>query len=60
MLDDVLEEVLRLDLPDEGRISDELLRRVKIYNYIPPAAEEKYRKALLAEYEKMVTAHGQD
>jgi hypothetical protein len=60
MLDTVLEEVLQKNLPDEGSIADELLRKVKIYNYIPPAAEEKYRKALVGEYRKRVTAHGKD
>jgi len=28
---------------------------VKVYNYIPPAVTEKYRIALLREYEKKVT-----
>jgi hypothetical protein len=60
MLDAVLDEVLHLDLPDEGSIGDELLRRVKIYNYIPPGAEAGYRRALLAEYRRKVTVHGKD
>jgi len=60
MLDDILEEVLREDLPDEGRIGDDLLRKARIYNYIPPAADEKYRNALVGEYRKKVTAHGKD
>ncbi len=60
MLDAILEEALNLEFRDEGWIGDELLMKVRIYNYIPPAAEEKYRKALVAEYRKKVTAHGKD
>jgi hypothetical protein len=60
MLDPLLEETIRLELPGEGSVGDELLTRVKIYNYIPPGAEEIYRKALLAEYRRWVTAHGND
>lgn len=60
MLDDTLDEVLRLDLPDEGRIGDELLRRARVYNYIPPPAEDQYRKALVGEYRRKVTARGKD
>jgi hypothetical protein len=60
MLDDTLEEVRHLDLPEEGRIGDELLRKVRIYNYIPPAVDEKYRRALIREYRKKVSSHGKD
>ncbi len=60
MLDAVFEEVSRLDLPGEGPVMDELLRRVKVYNYVPPGAEETYRKALFAEFRKRVTVHGKD
>ena len=60
MLDTILEEILPMNLPDEGCMGDELLKRVKIYNYIPPGAEERYRKALLAEYRRKVMAYGKD
>lgn len=58
MLDAVLGEVIALHLSDDGAIGDELLRRVRIYNYIPPGAEEEYRIALLAEYRRQVKGHG--
>ncbi len=52
MLDHILSEVREMELPDEREIGRELLKRVKIYNYIPSSAEEKYRIALLEEYLK--------
>lgn len=38
--------------------ADELLALVKKYNYIPPKAEEAYRKALLAYYQKVTVEKG--
>ena len=52
MLDHILAEVREMELPDEKEIGRELLKRVKIYNYIPASAEEKYRIALLEEFLK--------
>ncbi len=52
MLDDILEEVNALDLQGRKDIGDELLKRVKIYNYVPKPAEEKYGVALMEEFEK--------
>ncbi len=52
MLDHIFPEVREIELPDEKEIGRELLKRVKIYNYIPASAEEKYRIALLEEYLK--------
>lgn len=52
MLDDVVAEVKAMNLSGEKRIGDELLTKVKIYNYIPASAEEQYRIALLHEYQK--------
>ena len=52
MLDHILAEVREMELPDEKETGRELLKRLKIYNYIPASAEEKYRIALLEEYLK--------
>jgi hypothetical protein len=52
MLDAVFEEVAAVGpLPDDA-LKTELLRRAKIYNYIPRPAEESYAVALLREYRK--------
>ncbi len=53
MLDPILTEVKRMKISGEKEIGDELLKRVKIYNYIPASAEMKYQAALLREYHKL-------
>lgn len=52
MLDDAIDEVREMHLAGADAIANELLKKVKIYNYVPGAAEETYRAALLREYEK--------
>jgi hypothetical protein len=52
MIDHVLSEVKALSLCGDKEIGDALLKKVKIYNYVPPSAEENYRIALLREYRK--------
>ena len=49
-LDRILGEVQTLGLEDVGRIAAELLRRAKVFNYIPPGAEDRYAEALLGVY----------
>ena len=55
MLDDAIDEVREMHLAGADSIADEILKIVKIYNYIPGPAEAAYRTALLREYEKKVT-----
>ncbi|KUL05084.1 MAG: Uncharacterized protein XE11_0239 [Methanomicrobiales archaeon 53_19] len=50
MLDDAMHEVARMNLLKDEEIADELMKRMRIYNYIPKAAEQQYRSALLREY----------
>jgi len=52
-LESIFKEVADLKLADNEAIKKELLRRVKIYNYVAPSAEADYSKALLNEYEKL-------
>ncbi len=52
MLDPIFIEVNAMDLPSKKELGDELLKKVKISNYVPPSAEEKYRTSLLAEFQK--------
>jgi hypothetical protein len=56
-LESILKEVASLKLADDSAIKKELLQRVKIYNYVAPAAEADYSKALLGEYEKLFGRH---
>jgi hypothetical protein len=50
MLDDILREVREMNLSTEKSTGDELLKRVKVYNYVPPRSEGQYRTALVREY----------
>jgi hypothetical protein len=51
-LESILTEVADLKLVDNEAIKEELLQRVKIYNYVPPAADNEYSEALLKEYKR--------
>lgn len=53
-LDWVLEEVKKCQLQDDTAISEEILKRVKQFNYIPTKKLEVYRSALLEEYRKQL------
>ena len=52
MLDESIAAVREEGLASETAIRDALMKRVKVYNYIPPAVEEKYTEALMEEYRK--------
>lgn len=54
MLDCIFTEVAALDLSTDEKIKAELLRQVKIYNYVPRQAEDAYAGAILKEYRKGV------
>jgi hypothetical protein len=51
-LEGILEEVADMKLVDNEAIKKELLQRVETYNYVAPAAEADYSKALLKEYKQ--------
>ena len=50
MLDESFSEVKGLGLSDDRGIREALLKRVKVYNYSPPAAAEAYADAIMREY----------
>jgi hypothetical protein len=52
MLDLAFTEVRKLGLTDESAVRAELLKRVKVYNYVPPPAAEAYAAAVNREYVK--------
>jgi len=51
-LENILKEVADLKLASDDAIKKELLKRVKIYNYVAPAADNDYSEALLREYKR--------
>jgi len=53
-LDRILSDVAALGLPDEDTITAELLKRVRVFNYVPAKKEEVYADSILAEYRDYV------
>jgi len=51
-LESILKEVADLKLASDDAIKEELLKRVKIYNYVAPGADNDYSRALLREYKR--------
>ena len=51
-LENILKEVADLKLVDNETIKKELLKRVKIYNYVAPSADNEYSEALFNEYKR--------
>ena len=51
-LEDSFREVAELKISNDEVLKKELLKRVKIYNYVAPAADNDYLEALLREYEQ--------
>ena len=54
-LEFILEEVKKLHLTDESEIVAEIMKRVKVFNYVPTKKAEQYAEALLREYRQQET-----
>ena len=50
MLDESIGEVKELGFTDEREIRKALMKRIKIYNYIPPGVADAYAEAIMKEY----------
>jgi hypothetical protein len=55
MLDEISDEVKEMNLSSDQLIQEALLKKVKMYDYIPKAAEEAYLNAILGVYHKNIT-----
>lgn len=55
-LDFILDEVKKLRLENSTEISDELLKRVKVFNYVPTRKMAEYAAALETEYRRFLAA----
>ncbi len=51
-LDWIFDEVKKLNLGDDTAITDELVKRVKEFNYVPTKKTDVYAAALFTEYKK--------
>jgi hypothetical protein len=52
-LDWILQDVAGLELSNDESITDEIIKRVRQFNYIPTKKIAEYREALLREYKMM-------
>jgi len=53
-LDWILEEVKKLNLTSDAELSEEILKRVQKFNYVPSRKTEEYAAGLLAEYKRFI------
>lgn len=51
-LDEIMEEVRRLKIPQRKRVADELLSRARARKAVPEGSEKQYRDALMDEYDR--------
>ena len=58
MPDCIFADVREVRLPGDRAVRNELMKRVKIYNYVPPSAAGLYADAVYALYEKEMTENG--
>jgi hypothetical protein len=54
MLDECIAEVRVQNYGSETEIRTALLKKIRIYNYIPKGVEEEYAQALIEEYKKAI------
>jgi hypothetical protein len=55
MLDESLADVRAQNHGSEPEIQAALLKKIRIYNYIPKGVEEEYARVLMEEYKKAIT-----
>jgi hypothetical protein len=55
MLDESIAEIRVQNYGSEPEIRAALLKKIRIYNYIPQGVEEEYARALMEEYKKALT-----
>lgn len=51
-LEEIMEEVRKLKLPQRKQVADELLARAKERKAVPEGSERSYRDALMDEYDR--------
>jgi hypothetical protein len=52
MLDESIAEVKEQTPGNDAAIREALMKKIKIYNYVPRGVEEAYAQALMEEYKK--------
>jgi hypothetical protein len=52
MLDESIADVMKQNLGHDAATREALMKKIRIYNYIPKGVEEAYASALMEEYKK--------
>ena len=52
MLDESITDVREQNPGNDAAIRDSLMKKIKIYNYVPKGVEEAYAQALMEEFKK--------
>ena len=52
MLDECIADVKKQNPGNDSLISESLMKKIRVYNYIPPGVSEAYARAILEEYKK--------
>lgn len=55
MLDESIAEVKAQNLASQPEILAALMKKIKIYNYVPKGVEAEYTRVLMEEYKKSIT-----
>jgi hypothetical protein len=54
MLDECIAEVNEQNLGSDAAIRDALMKKIRVYNYIPNGVEEEYARAIIEEFKKAI------
>jgi hypothetical protein len=53
MLDESIAAVREQNPGNDSRISEALMKKIRVYNYIPPGVAEAYARAIMEDYKKV-------
>jgi hypothetical protein len=54
MLDEIIADVKKQSPGNDSAVSEALMKKIRIYNYVPPGVAEAYARAIMEEYKKSI------
>jgi len=54
MLDESIADVKKQNLGNDSAVSEALMKKIRVYNYVPPGVSEAYTRAIMEEYKKSI------
>lgn len=54
MLDESIADVKEQNPGDDAAIRDALMKKIRIYNYVPKGVEKEYARVIMEEYKKTI------